>query len=130
MPDNFDQTPGTICWNELEVKNVNEAKRFYAEVLGWTSQDMQGGYTVFMNNGKPVAGMMNIDNIDGGEQIPPNWFVYIAVADINEALEKTKANGGIVSKGPFEVPNMGTMAVIIDAAGAALAIVEPPQKGD
>ena len=128
MSEEFDQSPGTICWNELEVKDAQAAKKFYSEVLGWKSQEMQGGYTIFLNDGKPVAGMMDLNQMEGGESIPPNWFTYIAVKDIKKALEKTVANGGMVSKEPFELPMMGTIAVIIDATGAAVALVEPPKQ--
>ncbi len=132
MPEGFDQTPGTVIWNELNVRDVEAARKFYEEVMGWTSQDMPGlgsTYTVFMNDGTPVAGMMCIDDIEGGDQIPPNWFTYLAVENIKEAIARVNSNGGTVQKEPFLVPNMGTMAIVADAAGAVVALVEPSKEG-
>ena len=130
MSENFKPQPGQICWNELNASEVDAAKKFYSEVMGWTYQDMDMPdhnftYTVFMNNGVPVAGLMNTADMEGGDQIPPNWFVYLTIADMDEALAKVKANGGAVMRDPFFVENMGTIAIVVDAAKAVVGLVEP-----
>lgn len=126
MSENFKPQPGDICWNELNVSESSAAKKFYTEVMGWTYQDMpEHKYTLFLNEGKPVAGLMNTADFDGGDQFPPNWFVYLTIADMDDALEKVKANGGAVMKEPFFVENMGTIAIVVDAAKAVVGLVEP-----
>ncbi len=126
MTENFKPQPGQICWNELNANDLEAAKKFYSEVMGWTSQDMPDyQYTLFLNDGVPVAGYMDISFIAGGEQIPPNWFVYLTVANMDEALEKVNSNGGAVMKEPFHVDNMGTIAIVVDAAKAVVGLVEP-----
>lgn len=126
MTENFKPQPGQICWNELNANDLEAAKKFYSEVMGWTSQDMPDyQYTLFLNDGVPVAGYMDISFIADGEQIPPNWFVYLTVANMDEALEKVNSNGGAVMKEPFHVDNMGTIAIVVDAAKAVVGLVEP-----
>ena len=126
MSENFKPQPGNVCWNELNASEVDVAKKFYSEVMGWTYQDMpEHKYTVFMNSGVPVAGLMNTADIEGGDQIPPNWFVYLTIANMDKALEKVKANGGAVMREPFFVENMGTIAIVVDAAKAVVGLVEP-----
>jgi uncharacterized protein len=38
-------THGTFYWNELMTRNVERAKKFYADTLGWSYETMplQGG---------------------------------------------------------------------------------------
>ncbi len=126
MSENFRPQPGNICWNELNASDLDAAKKFYAEVMGWSSQDMPDHkYTLFLNNGVPVAGFMNTADIEGGDQIPPNWFVYLTISNMEIALEKVKSNGGAVMREPFFVENMGTIAIVVDAARAVVGLVEP-----
>ena len=126
MSENFKPQPGQICWNELNTSAVDAAKKFYSEVMGWDYQDIpEQKYILFLNKGVPVAGLMNTADFDGGDQFPPNWFVYLTIADMDDALEKVKANGGAVMKEPFFVENMGTIAIVVDAAKAVVGLVEP-----
>ncbi|MXZ49581.1 MAG: VOC family protein [Rhodobacteraceae bacterium] len=126
MTENFKPQPGQICWNELNASDLEAAKKFYSEVMGWTSQDMPDHqYTLFLHNGVPVAGYMDIAFIEDGDQIPPNWFVYLTVANMDEALAKVNSNGGAVMKEPFHVDNMGKIAIVVDAAKAVVGLVEP-----
>src|SRR6187455_1306467 len=57
---------GTFCWNELMTRDVERAKKFYEETIGWTFSPMPmadgGTYWCAMVEGKPIAGMFPIKN--------------------------------------------------------------------
>lgn len=126
MTENIKPQPGTICWNELNASDLEAAKKFYTEVMGWTCQEIPDqNYTLFMQEGQPVAGLMDTAFIENGDQVPPNWFVYLTVANMDEALAKVNSNGGAVMKEPFHVADTGVIAIIVDAAKAVVGLIEP-----
>ncbi|MDJ0955178.1 MAG: VOC family protein [Acidimicrobiia bacterium] len=111
--------PGTLVWNELQNYDTGSAIAFYSAVFGWTpvtGQMPTGEYTSFMLNDHPVAGMMAIQPEWG--PVPPNWSIYLGVADIAAACDYVAANGGRVEVPPMAVPEVGTFALLQDPQGA------------
>ena len=53
---------GRFTWHELMTTDPTAAARFYAEVLGWSVQEIDMGpmgvYRIFKNAGKDVGGCM------------------------------------------------------------------------
>ena len=73
-------TPGVPNWVDLGTADVDDAKRFYSELFGWTahvSGDEYGGYTIFNLNGRPAAGAGPLF----GEGQPTAWSTYISTTD-------------------------------------------------
>jgi hypothetical protein len=64
MADRF-ETHGDFSWCELLTYDVDSAKKFYTELLGW-KMDYQpmgegaGNYTILKANGRPVGGIMKM----------------------------------------------------------------------
>jgi predicted enzyme related to lactoylglutathione lyase len=117
--------PGSFTWNELYANDVDGAGSFYTNLFGWGSEtaDMGGmKYTSFMNGERPAGGMMEIQK-DWGD-VPPNWMVYFAVANCDDAAKKIAELGGTVNMGPKDIPEVGRFAVGIDPTGAAFAIIQ------
>ena len=56
---------------------------------------------------------------------PPHWLSYVSVASVNEAAGRTKRLGGTVLMEPFDVLDVGRMAMVQDPTGAVLALWEP-----
>jgi uncharacterized protein len=56
--------------------------------------------------------------------MPPNWTTYIGVASADDAAKKAASLGATIFKEPFDVYDMGRMAVIQDPQGAVFAIWE------
>lgn len=127
---------GEICWSELDTWDPEKAKAYYGAVLGWTfieaptAGDPDGRpYYIAMKDGKPVAGIFTMTEPEFTGK-PDQWFTSIAVADLQAALAASAAAGGKVLHEPFEIPEFGTMCVIMDATGAALGLLEPIAKPD
>lgn len=118
---------GTFTWNELMTPDVAAAKAFYGAALGWTfsEQDMgeNGMYTLAFVPGEfaPAAGIFEWPAENPGSR---DWFAYIAVDDIDAAVAKVEPAGGKIARGPWHIPTVGKIALIIDAAGSMVGYLE------
>ncbi len=123
---------GTFSWNELLTGDVAAAKRFYEATVGWTFQEMPmpgGAYHVAMADGKYVAGMMDPAAM-GQPGIPPNWFAYLEVDDIDKRCEMAKAAGATIVREPWDVPGVGRIAILKQPDGATIGwMTSVPQPG-
>lgn len=120
--------PGTFCWADLGTPDAAAAKRFYTGVFGWSHDDRPMGdgssYTMFAVGGSSVAALYPQDppQAPGGF---PHWLSYVSVASADRMAERTRALGGTVLMEPFDVFEVGRMAIIRDPAEALLALWEP-----
>jgi len=118
--------PGAMCWHELYTNDLDKSRRFYRELLGWTSQGSEGAanveYHQFKLGDRPVAGMLEIQPEWGG--MPPCWTVYFAVADIHAAIEKAESNGGATMYDPMLIPDVGHITMIRDPQGAHFSAIQ------
>ncbi|HSP63001.1 MAG TPA: VOC family protein [Pyrinomonadaceae bacterium] len=119
--------PGSFCWIELATTDGPGAKKFYAELFGWTTHDSPVGpdmvYTMLRLDGKDVGALYQKGEMM--KDVPTHWASYISVTSADEIAAKAKSLGGTVVKGPFDVMDVGRMAVIIDPTGAAFCIWQP-----
>jgi predicted enzyme related to lactoylglutathione lyase len=119
---------GRFIWYELMTPDLEDAKRFYGEVVGWTAQEipMEGGaYTMLSMNGEGVGGAMPLSDAHKAQGVPPNWTAYVCVDDCDAAAEKAKRLGGAVMNPPTDIPGIGRFAIIADPHGAVIAIMKP-----
>ncbi|WP_181706344.1 VOC family protein [Chthonobacter rhizosphaerae] len=123
---------GTVYWTELMTADVETAKAFYADIMGWTYSTMpmpDGDYTLIHRDGMdaPAGGMKPWAGAEGS---PTNiWFTYFAVDNVDAALAKAADAGGTVVRPPFEVPGVGRIAIVMDATGAVSGWVTPAPRG-
>jgi hypothetical protein len=115
--------PGTLCWADLSSPDLRASSRFYAGVFGWrtlgSAAPEPAGYTVFTLRGKPVAGLAQLE---GGA---PAWSSYIAVVDADSIAARAERRGGTVLRAPFDVLNLGRMAILADPGGAPFGVLQP-----
>jgi uncharacterized protein len=128
---------GSICWNELNTRDLEGAKSFYGAVFGWQANEMkmerpagEAGPEVYVEfkraDGHSVAGMMDITGMLP-DQVPAHWLTYFGVEDTDAAVEKVKAAGGAVNFGPVDIP-AGRFAVVADpVGGASFAVIKLPE---
>src|SRR5208282_2043640 len=119
---------GKFYWNELCARNVEGAKKFYAETMGWSydAMPMPGGgiYWVAKMNSEPVAGVFDISGheFDG---MPEQWMPYIAVDDVDARAKKGVAAGAKVLKPAFDVPGVGRIVILKEPGGAGIGWMTP-----
>jgi uncharacterized protein len=112
--------PGSVAWNELNSKNFEASKAFYAALFGWTydiTSDTDGfKYVTGQVDGVSVAGIMDATPMLPPE-VPSFWGVYFNVDDTDETVEKAVAAGATVAN-PADDSPFGRIAVLQDPTGA------------
>jgi len=110
---------GQFVWYEWMGADLERAAEFYAHVAGWKVGDpgmASFPYKVASVDGYGVAGMLNTPAEAKG--MPPCWTGYIAVENVDAAVAKLKTAGGQAMRAPWDIPNIGRVAVVADAQGA------------
>jgi uncharacterized protein len=118
---------GHFHWNERLTRNAEGVKRFYADALGWRYDGMtmpDGMYWVAMAGDEPVAGIFDISN-SSFKGIPEIWFAYIAVDDVDARWNKARSAGATIMREPWDVPNIGRIAVINEPGGGTIGWMTP-----
>ncbi len=120
---------GTFHWNELTSWDVEKAKRFYEQTIGWTFEGfpMEGySYWVASAGGKPVAGIMDANRIpDVPKDVPEHWTPYLAVDDVDKRCAKAKEAGATILREPFDVEQVGRIAILKQPGGGVIGWITP-----
>jgi len=114
--------PNSLVWNELQTRDVEGAKSFYAAVFGWTYQVDEKGYVAVLAGDRVQAGMMQIQPEWG--EVPPNWGTYFMVDDVNAAVAKVQELGGSIMVPPTPAGELGKFSVVQDPLGAVFSIMQ------
>lgn len=120
-------THGRFSWYELLTTDMEAARTFYANVVGWGAHDAGepgGAYTFFTINETPVSGLMDLpDEVRkrGGSQC---WIGYVAVDDVDAAVAGVRQRGGSVFLPPTEVPGVSRVAIVADPQMTTIALVK------
>ena len=120
---------GTFYWNELMTRDVEGAKKFYADTLGWSydAMPMPGGagtYWLATMDGEPVGGILDISAPEFGP-VPESWMSYIAVDDVDARVAKAIKAGAKLMKPVFDVPGVGRIAILLQPDGAGIGWMTP-----
>lgn len=119
---------GVFVWDELLTSDVEGAKRFYAEVAGWESRDVDMGegavYTLFGSGGVDRAGCFALPD---EAEAPPHWLCYVYAADVDATAAKAEELGATKAMGPVDVRTVGRLAVLADPQGAYVGLFRPDQ---
>jgi predicted enzyme related to lactoylglutathione lyase len=121
---------GHFYWNELMTRDVEAAKSFYGTTVGWQfdGMPMEGDtYWVCKDGDQAVGGIMDMNRPDF-EGIPPHWFAYLAVDDVDARVERAKAAGAELLRPLFDVPGVGRIAILKDPTGAAIGWITPASE--
>ncbi|MEU0716988.1 VOC family protein [Streptomyces lavendulocolor] len=116
------QPEGTPCWADAMFTDVEGAKSFYGDVLGWTfgeSSSEFGNYTQAYADGKAVAAV--VPPMPGGEE-QSAWCLYLASPDAGATATRIRDNGGEVLMGPMTVDDFGTMVLARDPGGVVFGV--------
>jgi predicted enzyme related to lactoylglutathione lyase len=104
---------GTPCWIDYGAADIEAAKAFYANLLGWTysgGEPEYGGYLNCLLEGKQAAGMGPQQDPDD----PPRWTTYFATQDAEAAAARITESGGTVIVPPMNIGPMGRMVIALD----------------
>lgn len=120
-------TVGTVGWHDLTVSNAAEVADFYSAVVGWTPHAVdRGDYADYgmasAEDDREQAGVCWARGPNTG--LPPQWLMYVVVADLEASLQACLDRGGEVVQRQ-SLGMRGRHAVIRDPAGAVCALWQP-----
>jgi len=122
MPTRTDSWPaGTPCWVDISVPDLDAAREFYGQALGWSFLDSGeefGHYTICQVDGSAAAAIAPQQY----EGQPVAWTVYLASDDVDGTAKLIKDNGGTVVVEPMDIPGSGRMCIAQDPQGAAFGV--------
>ncbi len=115
-------------WHELNTWDALEARNFYRRTLGWAFEQITlpdgEPYWLARKDGKTVGGIYSL-TAPKFKGIPAHWMTYMAVEDLDHATRETTSAGGEVSRPATEIPGIGKIAIVTDASGALIGLIEP-----
>ena len=118
---------GHFYWNELMTRDVEKAKTFYSETIGWSFDSMQspmGTYWVAKLSDTSVGGLFPLTSpqFDG---VPECWMSYLAVDDVDARVKKAQGLGAKLMRPIFDVPGVGRIAILTEPGGAGIGWMTP-----
>jgi uncharacterized protein len=120
---------GTFSWADNSSTNVEKARPFYTELMGWTVEETPMGhglmYSFLKLDGHTAAAISPMLPDMEAQGMPSMWSTYITVDDIHAMVEKVTAAGGTVIAPPFQVFDSGWMMTVQDPAGAIINFWQP-----
>ncbi|MGW8376781.1 VOC family protein [Streptomyces sp. ODS28] len=113
---------GTPCWMDAMFTDLEGAKSFYGDVLGWTfgeSASEYGNYTEAYRDGQAVAAVVPPMP---GQESQSAWCLYFASPDAEATAAAVTGNGGEIVMGPMRVGDFGTMLLARDPGGVLFGV--------
>ncbi len=120
---------GNFIWYELLTPDADGAKHFYDSVVGWkvaSTSDFPNGYRMIGRyDGKFAGGVLPLTDEMREHGARPVWLGYIHVDDVDATAGAIAADGGQVPMEPFDIPNVGRVAMATDTVGVPFYIMRP-----
>jgi len=119
-----------ITWHELITTDMEGATGFYTELLGLELETAETGdfeYPMLKKGDRTHAGFVK----QLMEGVPSHWYPYVAVEDVDGAVDAARAKGAALYTGPTEVPEASLrFACLGDPQRASFGVMswgqEPP----
>jgi uncharacterized protein len=122
---------GRVIWYELLTNDVQGAKDFYTDIVGWTAEPFDasqpGAYLVWKRAGG--AGVGGVMPIPAGMTFPPHWGMYVGVDNLESTVADVERRGGSSLSPVIDIPKVGRMRTMKDPQGAAFSIMQPATEG-
>jgi predicted enzyme related to lactoylglutathione lyase len=116
---------GRFAWYELITTDVEAAKAFYTNVIGWGTLDASAPgrvYTLFTAGKALVSGLMDLPEDARKMGGKPSWVGYVEVDDVDATANRIKRLGGVVHVPPTDVSNISRFSIFSDPQAARLAL--------
>lgn len=123
---------GKVVWHDLITDVPAESRRFYEELFGWQFESVgntlgigdDNAYSLIRNNGQLIGGMIDANRLRNAENDIAQWVTVVSVADVDKAASEFESRGGTVYTAPTDLESRGRIAVVADAQGAILALLQ------
>jgi predicted enzyme related to lactoylglutathione lyase len=122
---------GKVTWNELNTRDAEAAKNFYAATLGWTYEAMPmgdvGTYWI-IKSGDEIAGGIFTMSGPRFADVPDHWLPYFEVDNVDAVVGKLTGAGGTLLRAPWDIAGVGRIAILKDVGGAMLGWMKSAEK--
>jgi predicted enzyme related to lactoylglutathione lyase len=122
------QRHGAFSWCELMTTDIDAARRFYTELLGWSTEEvplsgMMAGmtYIVVKAGGSAIGGIMPMPS--QAACVLPHWGSYVTVQDVDTTARHAEALGAKTLVPPTDIPNVGRFCTFQDPQGAVISAI-------
>jgi predicted enzyme related to lactoylglutathione lyase len=122
---------GRIVWFDYLCNEPAAAQKFYAAVLGWSTQTytMPGTtYTRIVGGGREIGGYLPAlpkTPIFRLQMPYARWLPHLQVENANDSAVRIKQLGGAMIREPYPVSTLGKMAIAADLDGHNFALWQP-----
>ena len=118
---------GNFIWHDLITHDLQQARAFYGALFNWTFErsENRGGnpYTLARVGDRYSAGLLEVQRPTDGSNYS-RWLGYMAVGQLDRALDQVLAAGGKQVSGAIEDNEIGRAIAIQDPEQAVLGLVE------
>jgi predicted enzyme related to lactoylglutathione lyase len=118
--------PGTFSWPELATTDQKGGVAFYRALFGWNVDERPAGpdetYSMFRLGDKEVAAGCSLRPEERKAGVPSHWNMYVSVTNADDAVKRAEQLGAKVLAPPFDVMDVGRMAVLQDPTGAVFQL--------
>jgi hypothetical protein len=112
--------PHPVVHFEILGRDQKLLEEFYKGVFQWEITPAMEGYSL-IKPGTGIGGGIGAMG-EGREHVT----FYVAVADVNKALELIASKGGKTAFGPHPIPDGGIVAGFTDPEGHLIGLVQGP----
>lgn len=122
---------GLPIWYELMTPDSAAAKRFYGDIVGWTTQDMPTDpglppYVIWhAAGGDAPVGVGGMVELPPGDGPPTGWYAYFSVADVDAKVKENEGAGGKTHLAGHDIPYVGRIALVEDPQGIVYYLMTP-----
>ena len=110
-----------VTWFEISGPQPEQTARFYAELFGWETQAVPGGYILIDTH---AGGGINGGFGQTREGQPPHVVFYAENPDIQKVLDTAESLGASIVVPVTNVPDMVTFAQFTDPFGILVGLVQ------
>ena len=116
---------GRFVWHDVTVADAPALRDFYASVVGWKPEPVAMGeysdYVMSQSDGTQTAGVCHARGENAN--LPPQWILYVTVADLDASMKRCVESGGAVVSGSRMFGEQ-RYCVVRDPAGAHIGLVQ------
>ena len=128
MAERTKYAPGTFSWTDLTTTDQAGRKRFTASCsAGTPTTTGRRGHGLLDDADRRQGGRGDLpaDAAAARRRCAARWNSYVTVESADESADRAGKLGATVIAPPFDVMDVGRMAVIQDPQGAVLQVWEP-----
>jgi predicted enzyme related to lactoylglutathione lyase len=111
---------GEPSWFEIGVADVARARSFWGGLLGWQFHDMPGANAWI----ETPTGRGGLHGADPSATLT----LYLAVPDIDAAVQRVRELGGTADEPSAEQGDFGRFASCVDDQGVSFGLHQPPAQ--